>query len=183
MKKNIFIVAVATLALAFTACQKEDINPVNPVNPVNGGDVTTPMVKSTADLHNTDWTCTVSLFDILGSATGYIMDDLDSIDGAAFESYLNFDGTYAHFTFSDNVEIWGLDANDMMQQITGIDYEYSYDGTTHTGVLLGEDEDGNPANLTFTYDDATDDITFVIPMAFDGDTTEYAIPMVFHRSI
>ena len=182
MKKNIILAAAAALflTLGMTSCTDEPII----INGEGTGitDVNTP-VKTTADLHNTNWTCTVTLADILGSATGYDMSDIDSIEGAAFESYLNFDGTYAHFTFSDNVEIWGLDANDMMQQITGIDYEYSYDGTTHTGALLGEDEDGNPANLTFTYDDATDDITFVIPMAFDGDTTEYAIPMVFHRSI
>ena len=102
MKKNIFAIAAAAfLALGMTACDPETID-------TNEGTIVStnsPRVKTTADLHNTDWTCTVTLADILGSATGYDMSDIDSIDGAAFESYLNFDGTYAHFTFSDNVEM------------------------------------------------------------------------------
>ena len=182
MKKNIFIVAIATVALAFTACQKEEIATLgNNVTP--GTETNTVLVKTTSDLHNTDWTAAISLADILGSATGYDMGCIDSIDDAAFESYLNFDGTYAHFTFSSNVEIWGLDANDMMQQITGVDYEYAYNGATHTGSLNGVDYEGNPTSLIFTYDDATDAITFVMPLYVDGDTNALNFPMVYTRSI
>jgi hypothetical protein len=35
----------------------------------------------------------------------------------------------------------------------------------------------------FTYNDATDEITFVLPMAYEGDTTVVDVPVVFHRSI
>ena len=178
MKKNIILLAAAAMfAFAFTACTDEPII-VNGETPAG----TTPRVKTTSDLNNTDWTCTVTLADLLGNLTGFDMGSVDSIDAAAFESYLNFDGTYAHFTFSDNVEIWGLDANGMMQQIAGVDYEYSYDGTTHTGSLNGTDDEGNTVSLGFTYEDATDAITFILPMSFDGDTTEFDIPMVFNRA-
>ena len=101
--------------------------------------------------------------------------------------YLNFDADYAHFTFSDMVEAWGMSADGMsMEQISGVDYEYNYDGTTHTGSLVGtaEDENGNEvtSQLEFTYDDATDEITFILPMAFEGDTNVVNVPMVFHRA-
>lgn len=185
MKKNIFAIAAAVLALGMTACQPEDITPITPEDVVvigDGGQTSGPRVKSTSDLHNTDWTSSISLADLLSSMTGFDMSSVDSIDDAAFETYLNFDGVYAHFTFSENVELWGLDANDMMQQITGIDYEYSYDGTTHTGSLNGEDEEGNPASLSFTYNDSTDAITFVLPLYVAEDTTNVVnYPMVFNR--
>lgn len=177
MKKNIFFVAIAALTLSLTACQKDDDITVT------GGEVDSKArVKSTSDLNNTDWTAAISLSDLLSSMTGFDMSSVDSIDDAAFETYLNFDGVYAHFTFSENVELWGLDANDMMQQITSIDYEYSYDGTTHTGSLNGEDEEGNPASLSFTYNDSTDAITFVLPLYVAEDTTNVVnYPMVFNR--
>ena len=76
----------------------------------------------------------------------------------------------------------GLNADNMMQQITGVDYEYSYNGTTHTGSLNGEDEDGNPTSLTFTYNDSTDAITFVLPLYVDGDTNAVNIPVVYNRA-
>lgn len=179
MKKSILILAAAALfTFGMTSCTDEPIVTNGETPAVNA-----PLVKTTADLHNTDWTCTVSLADFLSAATGLDMGCIDSIDGAAFESYLNFDGTYAHFTFSQNVELWGMDSNDEMQQIQGIDYEYSYDGTTHTGSLNGVDEDGNPASLTFTYDDATDAITFVLPLYAEGDTNVINFPMVYNRAI
>ncbi len=180
MKKNIIIVAIATLALAMTACQKEE-NIVNPGNNSNN-EVTNTRVKSTSDLHNTNWNCSVSVADFL-TATGFNIGCVDSIDDAIFESYLNFDGTYAHFTFSQNVEIWGLDNNDQMQQMQGIDYEYSYDGASHTGYLVGQDDNGNVANLTFTYDDNTDAITFVLPLYLAEDTANVInFPLVYNRA-
>ena len=175
MKKNIFaIAAAAILAIGMTACEPETIVP----GENNAPQTSNTRVKSTADLIGTNWTYTM---DSLVAVDPY--GDTITIPSLGDLFYLNFDADYAHFTFSDMVEAWGLDANDMMQQITGIDFEYSYDGTTHTGTLNGEDEEGNPANLTFTYSDANDDITFILPMAFDGDTTVVDMPVVFHRAI
>lgn len=178
MKKNILIAAIAALALSFAACQKDE----NDSTVDNGGVNPNARVKSTSDLHNTDWNCSVSLTDFL-TATGFNIGCVDSIDDAIIESYLNFDGTYAHFTFSQNVEIWGMDNNDQMQQMQGLDYEYSYDGASHTGYLIGQDEDGNVANLTFTYDDNTDDITFVLPLYLAEDTANVInFPLVYDRA-
>ncbi|MBR4505926.1 MAG: hypothetical protein IKP21_04040, partial [Bacteroidales bacterium] len=123
MKKNIFIVAIATLALAMTACQKEDI--VTPGNNVTPGTETptTPMVKTTADLIGTNWTYTMDSL-VAVDAFG----DTISIPSLGDLFYLNFDADYAHFSFSDMVEAWGMSADGMtMEQISGVDYEYSYD--------------------------------------------------------
>lgn len=178
MKKNILFAALAALTISFTACQKDD------VNPVNGGDVNpNARVKTTSDLIGTNWT--YSMDDIVvmdeNGDTAIVVPSLGDL------YYLNFDADYAHFTFSDMVEAWGMSADGMsMEQISGVDYEYNYDGTTHTGSLVGtaEDENGNEvtSQLEFTYDDATDEITFILPMAFEGDTNVVNVPMVFHRA-
>lgn len=176
MKKSILLIAAAAMfAFGMTSCTDE---PVIINGEGTGTEGITPRVKTTADLIGTNWTYTM---DSMVTVDPY--GDTITIPSLGDLFYLNFDSLYAHFTFSDMVEVWGLDANDMMQQITGIDFEYSYDGTTHTGTLNGEDEEGNPANLTFTYSDANDDITFIIPMAFEGDTTSMDVPVVFHRTI
>ena len=176
MKKSILMIAAAAMfAFGMTSCTDE---PVIINGEGTGTEGITPRVKTTADLIGTNWTYTMDS-QVAVDAFG----DTITIPSLGDLFYLNFDSLYAHFTFSDMVEAWGLDANDMMQQITGIDFEYSYDGTTHTGTLNGEDEEGNPANLTFTYSDANDEITFIIPMAFDGDTTSMDVPVVFHRTI
>lgn len=178
MKKNILFAALAALTISFTACQKDD------VNPVNGGDVNpNARVKTTSDLIGTNWT--YSMDDIVFTDE---MGDTLTIPSIGDLFYLNFDADYAHFTFSDMVEAWGMSADGMsMEQISGVDYEYNYDGTTHTGSLVGtaEDENGNEvtSQLEFTYDDATDEITFILPMAFEGDTNVINVPMVFHRAI
>ena len=180
MKKNILIAAVAALVLSFTACQKDVVNPINE----NGGQVPTQArVKSTSDLIGTNWTYTMDEVVFTDE-----MGDTLTIPSIGDLFYLNFDADYAHFTFSDMVEAWGMSADGMsMEQISGVDYEYSYDGATHTGNLIGtyEEEDGTETttHLVFTYNDATDEITFVLPMAFDGDTTVVDMPVVFHRSI
>ena len=178
MKKNILIAALAALTISFTACQKDD------VNPVNGGDVNpNARVKTTSDLIGTNWTYTMD--DIVFTDE---MGDTLTIPSIGDLFYLNFDADYAHFTFSDMVEAWGMSADGMsMEQISGVDYEYSYDGATHTGNLIGtyEEEDGTEttSHLVFTYNDATDEITFVLPMAYEGDTTVVDVPVVFHRAI
>ena len=65
----------------------------------------------------------------------------------------------------------------------GIDYEYSYDGASHTGYLVGQDDNGNVANLTFTYDDNTDAITFVLPLYLAEDTANVInFPLVYNRA-
>ena len=178
MKKNILIAAVAALTLSLTACQKDDVTSVN-----NGGEINTgARVKSTSDLIGTNWTYTMDEVVFTDE-----MGDTLTIPSIGDLFYLNFDADYAHFTFSDMVEAWGMSADGMsMEQISGVDYEYNYDGTTHTGSLVGtaEDENGNEvtSQLEFTYDDATDEITFILPMAFEGDTNVVNVPMVFHRA-
>lgn len=181
MKKSIFLIAAAAMAIAMTACQPEETIIID--NPAGGTEVSTPRVKTTADLIGTEWTYTMDSL-VAVDAFG----DTISIPSLGDLFYLNFDADYAHFSFSDMVEAWGMSADGMtMEQISGVDYEYSYDGTTHTGSLNGtiEDENGTEVatSLTFTYDDLTDEITFIIPMAFEGDTTEIDVPMVFHRAI
>ena len=57
---------------------------------------------------------------------------------------------------------------------------------TYTGYLDGvaEDVNGNdvPAHLQFTYDDATDAITFVIPMEFVENSTPVNLTLTFLRN-
>lgn len=179
MKKNILILAAAALfAFGMTSCTDEPI--------VTNGDspvVNNPRVKTTADLIGTNWTYTM---DSLVAVDPY--GDTITIPSLGDLFYLNFDADYAHFTFSDMVEAWGMSADGMsMEQISGVDYEYSYDGATHTGNLIGtyEEEDGTEttSHLVFTYSDANDDITFILPMAYEGDTTVVNVPVVFHRAI
>ena len=64
MKKNIFFVAIAACALFLASCQKEEISPVN-TNNNSGDENTTVRVKTTSDLHNTDWTCSMTFNQIL----------------------------------------------------------------------------------------------------------------------
>lgn len=182
MKKNIFIVAIATLALAMTACQKEDI--VTPGNNVTPGTETptTPMVKTTADLHNTNWTYSVTYFEFLNNL-GIDTTCMSGIEDETMDFDLNFDGTYAHFTFPTNIMAFGGNEG-MLEQIYGVNYEYSYDGATHTGYLDGvaDDENDNPGQLQFTYDDATDVITFVLNMFYAEDETPVTITLNFARN-
>lgn len=181
MKKNIFALAAAVLMLGMTACQKEEVI----TDIVDNGEVaSTVRVKSTSDLIGTNWTYTMNDI-VLMDENG---DTAITVPSLGDLYHLNFDADYAHFTFGDMIEAWGLSADGTeMQQITGVDYEYSYDGTTHTGNLIGtiEDENGNEVSseLEFTYNDTTDEITFVLPMAFEGDTNVVNVPMVFHRDV
>ncbi len=191
MKKSILFVAVATLALAMTSCQKEENLVANNQNGTTNQEVTNgPRVKSTADLHNTDWTCNMTFSQIVFALTG---NDLSCYPGFEDENYaldLNFDGTYAHFTFPDNIEAMGLNADETaMEQIYGIDYEYNYDGVSHTGTLTGSIIDSTgaqvPALIDFTYDDATDVITFILPLFYTdeaGADIDINLPLNFTRN-
>ena len=182
MKKSILMIAAAAMfAFGMTSCTDE---PIIIDGEGTGTEITNgPRVKTTADLIGTNWTYTMDSL-VAVDAFG----DTITIPSLGDLFYLNFDADYAHFSFSDMVEAWGMSADGMtMEQISGVDYEYSYDGATHTGSLNGtiEDENGTEVatSLTFTYSDANDEITFIIPMAFEGDTTEIDVPMVFHRAI
>ena len=182
MKKNIFIAVAAALALSFTACQKEESIVTNDNH---GNDNTEVRVKSTSDLNNTDWTCTFTFADFLSRFTDIDTTCMAGMDEDTLSFGLNFDGTYAHFSFPDNLEAFAVDDDDLAQ-IYGISYTYSYDGATHTGHLNGvtEDEDGNevPAQLQFTYNDSTDEITFVLPLVIAEDDTPVNLTLVFVRN-
>lgn len=180
MKKNILIAAVAALTLSLTACQKDDVTPVN-----NGGENTSARVKSTADLHNTDWTYSVTTTELVNALMGTNVPCMDSTAEETYTFGLNFDGQYAHFSFPENVMAFGGDEGEL-DQISGVSYEYEYDGTTHTGYLTvaAEDMDGDEtiAPLQFTYDDATDVITFNLPLFYADDNTPLTLTLNFHRN-
>lgn len=180
MKKNILIAAVAALTLSLTACQKDDVTPVN-----NGGENTSARVKSTADLHNTDWTYSVTTTELVNALMGTNVPCMDSTAEETYTFGLNFDGTYAHFSFPENVMAFGGDEGEL-DQISGVSYEYEYDGTTHTGHLTvtAEEMDGDEgiAPLQFTYDDATDVITFNLPLFYADDNTPLTLTLNFHRN-
>lgn len=185
MKKSIILIAAAAL-LSMTACQKENIvpgnnvTPSNNVTPGNGGN--TAKVQTTADLHNTDWTYTMTYSEFLGNL-GIDTTCMSGIEDDTMSFNLNFDGEYAHFSFPSNIMAYGGDEG-VLEQITGVSYEYSYDGTTHTGYLDGvaDDEEENPGQLQFTYDDATDVITFVLNLFYAEDETPVTLTLNFVRN-
>ena len=183
MKKTLFIAALAALTLSFTACQKDDVTPGNNVTP--GAVTSNARVKSTSDLHNTNWTYTVTTSELLSNLLGT---DIPCMDSTAEETYvfgLNFDGQYAHFSFPENVMAFGGGEGEL-EQITGVSYEYTYDGATHTGYLTvaAEDMDGEEtiAPLEFTYDDSTDIITFNLNMFYAEDGTPLTLTLNFARN-
>ncbi len=180
MKKNILIAAVAALTLSLTACQKDDVTPVN-----NGGVNTNTRVKNTSDLHNTDWTYSVTTTELVNALMGTNIPCMDSTAEETYTFGLNFDGTHAHFSFPENVMAFGGDEGEL-NQITGVSYEYEYEGATHTGHLTvaAEDMDGDEtiAPLQFTYDDATDVITFNLPLFYADDNTPLTLTLNFHRN-
>ena len=180
MKKNILIAAVAALTLSLTACQKDDVTPVN-----NGGVNTNTRVKNTSDLHNTDWTYSVTTTELVNALMGTNIPCMDSTAEETYTFGLNFDGTHAHFSFPENVMAFGGDEGEL-NQITGVSYEYEYEGATHTGHLTvaAEDMDGDEtiAPLQFTYDDATDVITFNLDMFYAEDGTPITLTLNFSRN-
>ena len=178
MKKNIFaIAAAAILVIGMTACEPETIVP----GENNAPQTSNARVKSTADLHNTDWTCTVTYFEFL-SNLGIDTTCISGMDDETMVFGLNFDGTYAHFSFPDNIMAFAGEGE--MQQISGVSYEYTYNGATHTGYLDGvaDDENDNPGQLEFTYDDATDVITFNLNLFYAEDETPVTLTLNFSRN-
>ncbi len=194
MKKRIFIATAVALMLGMTACQKEVITPNNPSIPGNP-DVNTTMVKSTADLIGTDWTATLNLTDLLYAMTGMNLSDFgcDTVIGidSAMVFHIEFDSTYAHITFSENMNIFNVTeiaGEYTIEQIEQMDLAYTYNSTSHTGTLtaVGVDENNVPINyqIAFTYSETDDTITinFLFANAEDEDTT-ISFPLVFHRDI
>lgn len=178
MKKSIFaIVSAAILAIGMTACEPEAIIP----NGNNNAPASSSRVKSAADLHGTDWSYTTTYSEFLGNLLGSDFSDVENFEDGTLTFGLNFDGTYAHFSFPGNIEAYSAD-----QQIFGVSYTYSYDGATHTGYLDGMAEDANgnpvPAHLQFTYDDATDIITFNLNMFFSEDGSSSTLTLNFARN-
>lgn len=185
MKKNIFVIAIAAFAICMSACQKEDPIVITPANNGNNGNIpteSTVRVKSTSDLHNTDWTYTVTYFEFINNL-GIDTTCMSGIEDDTMSFGLNFDGTYAHFTFPTNVMAFGGEEG-VLEQIQGVSYEYLYNGATHTGFLNGvaDDENDNPGQLQFTYDDATDIITFNLAMFYPEDSTSVPLTLNFARN-
>ena len=185
MKKQIVLIAAALL-LCMTACKKETITPMENHQP----EVT--LVKSTADLIGTEWTLTLDLSDSI-----YVYDGgcgwTDSIMSQylQFEFGLNFDSTYAHITFSENMNITNVTeiaGEYTIEQIEQMNLAYTYNSTSHTGTLtaVGVDENNVPINyqIAFTYSETDDTITInlLFANAEDEDTT-ISFPLVFHRDI
>jgi len=176
--KKIFLIAMAALTLGMVACSKDE-SPV--VNNANDPAVSTARVKSASDLIGTEWNYTLELGDGITFGT-------DSVALPAIVFGLNFDSTYAHFSFPTEVEAYNfveINGEMTMTQITGVDYEYSYDFSTKTGALIGEAEDDNgntvTSTLPFTYDETDDVITFVVPVSFDG-VNETNVSLIFERA-
>lgn len=179
MKKSIFIAAVAALALGMTACTDDPIVIDNPE--VIGGETTTHTIKTTSDLIGTEWSYSIDEGNLLDV---YMIDDVViSMPEVSFG--LTFDASHAHFSFPESAEAYALAEDGItMEQIGGIDYEYSYDGETHIGHLIGTvlDEEGNlvDASLEFSYDEEADTITFALPI-YSFENEEYTTGITFTR--
>lgn len=187
MKKNIFAIVVAAMALFMTSCDKTPITPVNGEN-----DGAKPRVAVTADLIGTDWTASLTLNDLLTGMgvdlSGIVCSDSNDLNAEAMSIQMNFDNQYAHITFSDNVVVLNaLEVNGeyTMEEISQMDLAYVYDGATHTGTLtaVGTDENGDPINyqINFTYSDNDDTITINFQFTDENDAV-ITFPMVFQRN-
>lgn len=174
MKKHIFLIAAAAIALCMASCQKED----------NIDSNITARVRSTSDLHNTDWNYSITYSEFLNQMLGFDPGSIEEFVDDTMSFGLNFDGVYAHFSFPENVTALSVEDGEMVQ-IYGVSYTYSYDATTHTGYLNGQAENDNgevvPAQLQFSYDEATDVITFVIPLVYAEDNNTADLTLNFHR--
>ena len=120
MKKNIFVIAVAAFALCMAACQKDEPIVINPDSNGNNTPVNSnAKVKSTSDLHNTDWTYTVTYSEFLSNIMGADLSCMEGFEDDTMSFGLNFDGTYAHFSFPENVMAFGGDEGELAQ-ISGV---------------------------------------------------------------
>jgi hypothetical protein len=194
MKKNIFVIVVAAIALCFASCQKEEVTP-NGNNGNSGNTGNSAKVTTTADLIGTDWTATLSLGDFIYAMTGSNLSDYGCQFPDGFDTtmvfHLSFDQDFAHITFSDNISIINvvqMAGGYTNEEIEHMDLAYVYDATTHTGTLtaVGTDENGAPINyqIVFTYDDNADTITINMQFAnAEDENTTISFPLVFHRDV
>lgn len=182
MKKNIFVIALAAIALCFASCEKTPIE--------NNEEFHAPRVATTADLTGTSWTSNLPIADLIYSMTGMNMEDYDIQfeEGSDLIFNLDFDNEYAHITFSDNIEMWQMveiEGEYTMEQIEQMDLAYVYDGSTQTGTLtaVGVDEEGQPYNyqLPFSYDVVNDMIIINFEFAYDEENTT-TFQMKFQRN-
>lgn len=164
MKKSILIAALAALTFSFASCDKEE-DPI--INNGNNGEINTELrVKSASDLIGTEWTYTLSLTDFLDSTLANCIEnaDLNIVFG------LNFDSAYAHLTFP--AEVIGLNVVEdngvvSINEISQMDYTYTYDPATLSGELSGGNLDD--IELPFTYDATNDIITISLLLANEDD--------------
>lgn len=176
MKKRILFVAIATLALAMTACSEKE----NFENSNNETPEFQAQVKSAADLIGTEWTYSIDTVyvDIEGDTVTLPLD---------MQFGLSFDSTYAHLSFPENITISKIvDVNGAytMEEIEGINYAYTYDPTTHTGSLTAYIYDNlTTCQLPFTYDVATDNILIDLNVSYEGNPNIKTYHLVFHRNI
>jgi len=194
MKKNIFVIVVAAIALCFASCQKEEVTP-NGNNGNSGNTGNSAKVTTTADLIGTDWTANSSLGDLIYAMTGSTLSDYGCQLPDGFDTtmvfHLSFGQDFAHITFGDNMSIINVAqvaGGYTNEEIENMDLAYVYDGTTHTGTLtaVGTDENGAPINyqIVFTYDDNADTITVNMQFAnADDENTTISFPLVFHRDV
>jgi hypothetical protein len=184
MKKNILVLAFFAIALCLNSCQREEISLDNDGTPQN-----TPRVTTTSDLTGTNWTATISLDDFVYAMSGMHLSDYGCELGAdsVMVYHLSFGTEFAHITFSDNISVYHMAdvaGEYTLEEIQQMNFSYFYDGSTHTGTLtaVGIDADGDPINyqLSFTYNDTTDEITVILPLADENDNA-INFPAVFQR--
>ncbi|MBQ8703789.1 MAG: hypothetical protein IJ524_05395 [Bacteroidales bacterium] len=181
MKKNIFALAAAALfAFGMTACTEE---PINPINPGEGTEVNTPMVKSAADLIGTEWEYVLDLTAGMDTDLLACMDSATIADMLTMTFGLNFDSSYAHLTFPEDVIGLNVieDGDDFtIEEVQEMAYAYTYDASTTSGTLTGSNL--GTLVLPFTYDEANDIITISMMVASEDDE-DNAVPfnLVFNR--
>lgn len=180
MKKRVLFVAIATLALAMTACSEKE----NFANTGNEATESYALVKSTADLIGTEWTYSID--------TVYAEYDGDTIAVPLDMQFgLSFDSTYAHLSFPDNLTVLNYVAANggyTLQEVQEMQYAYNYDAATHTGTLTADtyDDNGNPDTyqINFTYDIASDAIIVELQVAYEDTPNNInTCYLIFHRDI
>ncbi len=176
MKKNILIVAIAILALGITACSKEEGISTNNNN-------SELRVKSVSDLIGTSWIYSIDTIyaDIDGDTLAIPLD---------MQFGLDFDSTYAHLSFPENVIGYDMvqgNGEYSMQEIQSKDYLYSYDPSTLTGYLVadGFDDNGTPETfqIAFTYDYNADAILINMDLSEENSDDTTPFTLYFHRNI
>ncbi len=173
MKNRIFFIAVVIFAFAMNSCQKEEKIDVSK----NHDLMSTPArVQSAADLKGTSWTYYIENWVIRnakGDSTGFV--------SLKMRFNLAFDNSYAHLDLPSKMEKFTLFDGLTGKQLEDIKYIFDYTYSTHTGHIIGEGTNANgkkvEVNMPFTYNDATDAITFLLSFG----TMFSNFPVVFTR--